>query len=792
MATAIVLASAAWSPAPRALALDSIANPREATLAQNGGGTEAPARKRPRVELLRAELGYGGEGLMGPSGNGDRSGARAPGDRYVPMRVWLSSEKGFSGAMLLEFPQDNTQGARVVVPAAATPGVVTPVDAVVCLPRSVPEIKLTLIDGNAGRVLEATLAEFPDGHQQKLFGVVDSDYAYVMSVGRQSLSTAMQTTSALAKPRMPGEMVVDDADWWSKLAAAVTAGEDMPRSAGAYEGLETLVIAPESLGPIDPRVTEAVRRWTVSGGKLVLVVNAGGSSWRGWLPEGEEFDFVDVGEVAKMSTPPELRTMLGTMRELAQRRDPSLVIAEAGQEVSARAISLRPRGEREGWRVRWSVGGEKGLLAEGPAGFGFVTIIGVEPERVGAVADPRVTRRVWRDAMRGVLETWRRSSFKRTNENYWQFDYQYNASGGDLPTRIGLSMVLDELSQAHTVNPISFLVIVASMGVLALVLGIGDYLWLGALRKRHLGWATALGWIGVASVVAVVVPTVIRGGDSAVSRWQVVDGREPRDGAGSGVATDVVASFVQQRASVSLEGLGGEGWYRGVSATSGYYSRGNSRGLLLPALQLSESPGDPTAGCVPAAMDQPQWTFRAVKGLTTAVEPRVTLEFEGDVPRVSVEAEQGGEIVAGRLEIGADVYELSFAREGDVWRARGVKGRELGPFERQALQMLRTSGGITAGPAPAESIGMAMRAEVAQEARLANGRWARVHLWVKGLPTGLKTGMEEKGTMTRIVRATLELPDSKRREARDVNWAADVAPVEKGKETERRKDEETE
>ena len=774
MATAIVLASASWS------------------LAQSGGGADAPARTRPRVEILRAELGYGGDGLKGPSGDGDRSSARAPGDRYVPMRVWLSSEKGFSGLMMLEFPQDSTQGARVVVPAAATPGVVTPVDAVVCLPRSMPEIKVTLIDGNAGQVLDETLAEFPDAGKLKLFGAVDSDYAYVMSVGRQSLATAVQTTSGLAKPRLPGEMAVDDGDWWSKLASAVTAGEEMPRSAGAYEGLEALVIAPESLGPIDPRVVEAVRRWTLSGGKLVLVVSTGGSSWRGWLPEGEEFDFVDVGEAAKMSTPPELRTMVGTMRELAQRRDPKLVIAEAGREVSARAISLRSRGEREGWRVRWSVGGEKGLLAEGPVGFGFVTIVGVEPERVGTVADPRVTRRVWRDAMRGTLETWRRSSFKRTNDNYWVFDYQYNASGGDLPTRIGLSMVLDELSQSHTVNPISFLVIVGSMGVLALMLGIGDYLWLGVLRKRHLGWATALGWIGVASVVAVVVPTVIRGGDSAVSRWQVVDGRGPRDGAGSAIATDVVASFVQHRASVSLEGLGGGGWYRGVSATNGYYTRGGSRGLLLPALQLAESPGDPTAGCVPAAMDQPQWTFRAVKGLTTAAEPRVTLEFEGDVPRVSVEVEKGGEIAAGRLEIGADVYELSFTGEGDVWRARGVKGRELGPFERQAMQLLQTSGGMTAGRAAAESIGMAMRAEVAQEARLASGRWARVHLWVKGPATGLKTGIEEKGTMTRIVRATLELPDNKRREAREVNWATDVAPVEKEKETERRRDEETE
>ena len=792
MATAIVLASAAWSHAQSASAPDSIANPGSATLAQSGGGADAPARKRPRVEIVRAEVGYGGEGLAGAAGGGDRSGERAPGDRYAPVRVWLSSEKGFSGVMVLEHAQDNTQAARVMVPAAATPGVVTPVDAVVCLPRSMPEIKVTLIDGNAGRVLDTTLAEYPDRDQQKLFGAVDSDYAYVMSVGRHSLSTVMQTTAGLSKPRMPGEMVVDDADWWAKLAAAVTAGQDMPRSVGAYEGLEALVIAPETLGPIDPRVVEAVRRWTASGGKLVLVVGTGGSAWRSWLPEGEEFDFVEVGEAAKVKTPPELRTMLGTMRELALRRDPSLVIAEAGEDVSARAIALRARGEREGWRVRWSVGGEKGLLAEGPVGFGFVTIVGVEPERVGVVADPRVTRRLWRDALRGAVETWRRGSFTRTDENYWIYDYQFNASGGDLPTRIGVAAVLDELSRSHTVNPISFLVIAGSMGALGLVLGIGDYLWLGALRKRHLGWATALGWIGVAGVVAAVVPTVIRGGDSAVSRWQVVDARGPRDGAGSAIAADVVASFVQRRAGISLEGLSREGWYRGVSASNGYYVRGGSRGLLLPALELRESPGDPSAGCVALEMEQPQWTFRAMKGIAPAAEPRVALEFEGHVPRVRVEIEEGATIAAGRLEIGAEVYDLMFAREGESWRARSVPGKSLGAFERQALETMRTTGGMMNGQAPAESLGMSMRTELAQEARLASGRWARVHLWIKGLPTGLRTGIEEKGTLTRIVRATLELPESKRREAREVTWTADAAPVEKGRETERQGSKETE
>lgn len=756
-------------------------------LAQAGGASEAPQRKRAKVEVVRAEFGYGGEGMAGPTGNSDRSGARAPGDRYAPMRVWLESEKGFSGLMVLEYAQDSTQGARVIVPAAATPGVLTPVDAVLCLPRSMPEIKVTLIDGGGGMANEVRLAEFPGDDQQKLFGVVDSDYAYVMSVGRQSLSRAVQTTSGLTKPRLPGALVVDETDWWPNLASAVTEAADMPRNAGAYEGLEALVIAPETLGPVDPRVTEAVRRWTLSGGKLVLVVSTGGSTWRSWLPAGEEFDFVDVGEVARMSTPPELRTMLGTMRELAMKRDPTLVIAEAGEQVNARAISLRARGEREGWRTRWSVGGEKGLLAEGPAGFGLVTIIGVEPERVGTVADPRVTRRVWRDAMLGALETWRRGTFKKTRENYWVYDYQYNASGGDLPTRIGMSMVLDELSQSHTINPISFVVIAGCMGLLALVLGIGDYVWLGVIRKRHLGWATALGWIGAASVVAVVVPTAIRGGDSAVSRWQVVDGRSPRDGAGSAIASDVIASFMQRRTSVALEGLWRDGWYRGVSATNGYYGRGNSRGLLLPALELRESPGDPGSGSVPAGMEQPQWTFRAMKGLTGASEPRVSLEFEGHVPRVSVEAPEGASIVAGRLEMGAEVYDLSFSREGDAWRARGVKGTALGPFERQALQLLQTNGAITAGQAQAESIGLAMRAEVAQEARLASGRWARIHLWIKGLPTGLKTGIEEKGAMTRIVRTTIELAENRKCEVRAAMWTADTAPIEKGEKTEETK-----
>lgn len=741
----------------------------------------AGARKRPKVEIVRAEVGFGGEGLAGPAGREDRSGARALPDRYAPLRVWLSSEKGFSGAMVLEYAQDDTQSARVVVPAAATPGLVTPVDAVVCLPRSMPEIRLTLLDANQGPVLEASLAGFPQGDETKLWGTLDADHVYLLAAGKHSLAMAMPTTARLAAPRLPGETVADEADWFSKVAAAVVSDiGELPRSVGAYDAVEALVIAPETLGPADPRVLEAVRRWTLGGGKLVLVVGAGGSAWRQWLPESDTFDYVDLGETTRAGTPPELRTMLGEMRELARRRDPDVLIPEAAGEVTSRAISLRPLGIREGWRTRWSVGDGRGLLAEGPVGFGFVTILGVDPERLGAIVDQRITRRVWRDALRGALETWRRGEVRRTNENSWMFDYSFGASGADLPTRIGLSTVLDELSKSHTVNPISFLVIAGSMGALAVLLGLVDFFWLGAIRKRHLGWATALGWIGVASTLAVVVPTLIRGGDSAVSRWQVVDARSPRDGAGMARATDVVASFVQRRSEVLLHGLPGEGWYRGVAASNRNYGRGHSRGLLLPPLELRESPGDPTAGCAPSRMVQPQWTFRAMMGTAPVPEPRIALDLEGDAPRLSVEIDEGATVLAGRLEMGAERYDLPFTRDGRTWRATAKAVTTLGPFERQALESLRTGGSVTSGRAESESLGLSMRSELSQEARLASGRWARVHLWIKGMPTGLTTGIEETGTMTQIVRALIELPESRRREAAEAPWTRDTPPIEKG------------
>lgn len=754
-----------------------------ATLAQSG---DAPARKRAPVEIVRAEIGFGGEGIAaGQMAEGSRSGARALPDRYAPIRLWLLSEKGFSGALVLEHPQDSTQSARVMVPAAATPGVVTPVDAVLCLPRSMPPIKATLIDGNGRRALETELSELPDVDQTKLWGSLDPDHAFVLSVGRSSLSSVVTTTRQMAGPRLPGQATPDEKDWFAKVAVATSEAGDLPRSVGAYDMLEAVVVAPEALGPVDPRVLEAVRRWTLSGGKLVLVVGAGGSAWRSWLPEGDAFSVVEMDAPARMPTPPELRTMLGAMRELAQRRDASLVISESADQVSGRAIRVREAGEREGWRVRWSVGGEKGLLAQGPVGFGFVTILGVEPERLGAVVDARVSRRAWRDALRASLETWRGSRVARTEENMWTMDYTFTASGADMATRIGVAHVLDEMGRAHTINPISFMLISGAMGVLGLLLGVVDYFWLGAVRRRHLGWATALGWIALASGIAVVVPSLIRGGDSAVSRWQVVDLRAPRDAAPSAVATELIAGFVQRRAGVSMEGLPEEGWYRGVSAANSYYGRGNSRGLLLPPLLLRQSPGDPLAGCVPPVLEQPQWTFRAVMGSGPVSDlamsgVAVRVEFDGATPRVEVEVGEGAVVESGRLELGGEVYELTLSREGGVWRGRGVPSKTLGVFERQALKALATSGGIMNGLPVSESLNLSQRAELSQEARLASGRWARVHLWVKGLATGLKTGIEEKGTMTRVVRALVELPESRRREARELGLTPDEPPVEKG------------
>lgn len=740
----------------------------------------ARQEKRPPVEVVRAVIGFGGEDGTTASGSlGVTSGARALPDRYAPLRVWLSSEKGFSGLMVLEYPQDGTQSARVVVSASATPGVVTPVDAVVCMPRSMPKITLSLIDANGNEVLKRELAEVPNDREMALYGSLDREHVYVLSVGRSSLSTAATTTVQLAAPRIPGQEVLDDADWFAKVAVAPSGAEDMPRNPGAFDTLEAMVIAPESLGPVDPRVIESVRRWTLAGGKLVLLVSTGGSAWRGWLPEGSEYDFVDVGEPARVETPPELRTMLVQMRELATRRDPALTIAEAAGEVSARALSLREAGDREGWRTRWSVGGGRALLAEGPVGFGFVTILGVEPERLGAIADPRVTRRAWRDALRAPLETWRRGNMRRTESNSWAFDNAFQASGSDLATRIGLSSVLNELSKAYSINPSSFLVITGSMGVLAIVLGVADYFWLGALRRRHLGWATALGWIGVASVVALAVPALMRGGDSAVSRWQVVDARSPRDAAANAIAHEVVSSFVQHRAEISLQDLPREGWYRGVSAVNSMYGQSASRGVLLPALVLRESPGDPTAGCVPPGVEQPQWTFRSIMGEGPTAAPDITLAFEGSEPTVEVALAAGATIESGRLECGRATYSLRFEQVGGAWRGRGTPDTGMGAFERQSMKVLGESGSLMQGAASGESLWLAQRTELSQDARLASGRWARVHLLVRGPGTGLSTGIQEKGTMTRVVRALVELPDSRRFEARDQFLSADIAPVER-------------
>ncbi|MEK6703142.1 MAG: hypothetical protein AABZ53_12825 [Planctomycetota bacterium] len=71
-------------------------------------------------------------------------GAVASG-RWMPVRVWLSGgEKAESGTIMVEYRQDKTQSARIVVPASTTPGKLSAVDLAVCLPSD-PDVTVTFV-----------------------------------------------------------------------------------------------------------------------------------------------------------------------------------------------------------------------------------------------------------------------------------------------------------------------------------------------------------------------------------------------------------------------------------------------------------------------------------------------------------------------------------------------------------------------------------------------------------------------------------------------------------------------
>jgi hypothetical protein len=734
----------------------------------------------PRV-LARAEVGWNNVVPVG---------------RWTPIRVWLdgSAAGATQGMLIVEFQQDKTQKAQIVVPVSTTPGKVTPVDLAAAIPQDAitvevvyqsgrREERITFVapptDGTAPISMkpeERSIAAYFGNTRGLLLhagvGSIDRSFPKPGSVTRIP-SFGGNEISNIYQPR--GEELA--ALRWHQLAATDVRIEDLVAIHRAYEGVEALVLdAPKASG-MDPRVKAAIVRWVEGGGRLVLLTTDDSPAWRSWLPIGPAGDVVEAGNPGKMATPSDAAAALtteemvikaegGTPRDpnapwnwtpptvTYKSEPPSPVSVRA--EVAGRTFALTERGRREGWTLGWETGagGEKrrGAIATGPMGLGIVTLVGVDPETVADGLDASATKRAWRSALRPALGHYLSSPMRH----------------GD-PGAVEATSALNSIITVPELDNSVFFTIVACLGMLALLLGPIDWFVLKRFRARQRSWLVALGWIGAASVAAYLIPPMLRSGPPQLNRLVIVDAvqgvADASGGGGTGTRAwqqglmGIFASGpLRIRPDDGLDPTRGDGllagtWWRGVSPVddSDAIQFGPQRRRQINVFGPLTTPQVTSAARerqnVPIEFTMPSWSYRTLTDSSEPARMPIRARAAWDGERVNVELSGTPEEVVS-VSVRTARERVAVAGSTASVRVTLPEGTKLAP-EKSVTQR---GSGIFAWDGPAgfgETKGRESgtvgshwagtleepaRRTAAIEARVASGAWALVEVV---LPTPL-------------------------------------------------------
>lgn len=705
-----------------------------------------------------------------------------PTGRWTPLRVWLSGgEKSESGMIVVEYRQDKTQSARIVVPASTTPGKLSAVDLAVCLPSD-PEVKVTFESKESKETLN--FGSYSTGTTQRIGEIMTGNRGLITRVGAASLERAfphasrVESTLTVNKLTIEPRVIARDPRLltiakWQKLASADLRPENMSPLARAYDGIDALVVQPNKLVAADARVVGAVREWVDSGGRLVLLVPEDGAAWRMWLASSGGQDLVDIANLNETPVPPDAaKVVAGKVASITAsgtepskenvyvyglHDDPKVEIEEsptsyqARASIKARVITPTPGAVRDGWTSRWG-----GLIAEGPVGMGWVTIIGCDPETIPATLDNTATQLVWQDAMSNVLEPYlKRAPSERST---WE-----------TPVNRVLNQIVTVTEPDNTI----FYAILGGLVVLMLLLGPFDFFVLKRYNARQRSWATALLWISIATVLAVVVPPNLRTGRSQHNRLAVIDTIQSTNSLGSsgrswmtGVSGVFGASKILLHPDAQVDGS----WWHGVSDTGEEHlqqfmamrrGRSSTRGQVfgaLTTLQIASAEGGERQN-VPTDFGVALWTYRAIldegKARSTV---RAAIEAQGDQLAIRVGPFPKETIPgSGRVLIAAGSSPIVWS-EPTVLPTGMVELRGTVALTKAAGPLAPTPGASTSAAASANTESEFLPGAADRTAsilsRVKGGQWDAILLTVTGPGVGgglfsdatLATDFERTGT----------------------------------------------
>jgi hypothetical protein len=663
-------------------------------------------------------------------------------EAWNPVRVWLRSDRAFSGMLTAEYTQDGSQSARVSVQAACTPGVDSPVELLILPASHCSTIALTLTLSGGGdsvrREIDAATTGLGFTMRAGPEGALTVLGLGATSVVANSGESAVRTRD-FSSPAVPATAAIPEKrERWSYVSVVRAEAGRMPLAWTGYDATGVVVV-PGDLGMdpregVDARALAALRDWVMQGGTLVVQVEGAGSAWARFVDDGLGMP-VTVRESDAVELEPRIRGLMS----VAQEREP----IEIAKSAQGRLIELTESGRNAGWTLDWTNAGptagrggdaRAGLMAHGPVGFGSVTLLGVDPSRVPATAKKDWQMSVWRRVLAERL-------FAGFSDNEAEFRRSWNwgwiSSGKDEASRRGIAGYLNAITSVPVVGDGAFVGIAGCVVILALLVGPIDALGLRRLGMRQRSWATALAWIALASLGAYAAPRLVRTGKHAFNRGVVEDVIQPGEAPGGGslvARSGVTGIFGASPCVVRMSGSPAGTWWRGVSPLQSW----NSRRTWLAALPLAQRSAEGGGGreCAPGALGLSQWTYRTladmspVRVVQSGMGARVTREGAGWIVEVSG-VPRGASLVKGggtRLVVGELAMRLEesattegswrFVTDGMLARVSGGKQNEQDVPEATAQH------GVFPLPGARE------RYE-AIASRIATGRWALVVLDLK-------------------------------------------------------------
>ncbi len=465
------------------------------------------------------------------------AGRPTPG-RWMPITASLTGgTEPFGGTLKITYQQDPTQAAISYRAVAVTPDKTVEATIVVKPPPDCDRILVELFNDSGRPEIQRAYTMFPQRRGElQLPSEFSDDSPVVLLINQDRGPSRAARGLATVATNRPIAVVRTDP---TKLFA----------DSMAYDGCLAIVAGREAFERADAAHVRAIRTWTNAGGRLLLFVNGPGRAWRSWLPPGEFGDFVSAAPITDVPIPE------GLQRESEGPSQPD--------SIAARPLSISSMARQHGWILSHQLADGAGLVAEGPVGLGWVTVVGFDPR---ALTDPH--NRPWTDRIVDRL----------TRELIADFDDVEAEYVWGVPTPVYSDAIAsDDLSRARTatlerLGSIGgagrgvFLVIVLSMLLLAVAVGPFDAIVLKRCRMRHRSWLTALCWIGLATLGAVYLPGIIRTEKNVARRFTVVDTLQPTpDGHGALSFESSLSALFSASSRRGAIGTDRPGWWSGVA-----------------------------------------------------------------------------------------------------------------------------------------------------------------------------------------------------------------------------------